>query len=235
MIGVSNMLSLFRCYRIKLNGGGKILDKIKETRSIFIHIPKTGGKSIFKSIYKVDMHDSFGHAGIKAYLSIFSKTTFDKYFKFAFVRNPWDRLYSGYCFAKQGGFDFETDRQLKAAIGDMDFECFVKNWLPKQQIMDDWIIFKPQYTFICGDNNELLIDRFCYFEEMEKEYRYLQNYFNKNIELIHINESKKNKSYLNVYDEEMKKIVEDIYLLDIKLFGYDFFGIKNNLNSGFKK
>jgi hypothetical protein len=49
-------------------------------------IPKTGGKSILESFYKLGIHDGFGHASIAFYKSVFTCELFEKFFKFAFVR-----------------------------------------------------------------------------------------------------------------------------------------------------
>lgn len=41
---------------------------------------------------------------------IFSQREFEDYFKFTFVRNPWDRLLSAFLFLKKGGAN-KVDRQ----------------------------------------------------------------------------------------------------------------------------
>ena len=59
-----------------------------ETRSMFVHIPKTAGISVGLSLYGGKSGD---HRTIRDYKLCFSKAEFDSFFKFAFVRNPWDR------------------------------------------------------------------------------------------------------------------------------------------------
>ena len=74
---------------------------------IFVHIPKTAGMSICQSLFG---NLAGGHATLADYQIIFAKHEFDNYFKFSFVRNPWDRVYSAYNFLKKGGAT-DFDRQ----------------------------------------------------------------------------------------------------------------------------
>ena len=163
-------------HKLLLGNQGPFLRSMEKTESIFIHIPKAGGKSILKGIYGLDMHDGFGHASVRFYQSILGRSRYEKYFKFAFVRNPWDRAYSGYNFARQGGFGFWQDSKLEDELRDLSFESFVKIWLPKQNL-DDWTLFRPQYEHVRDSDGSLAVDRICYFEDMKTEYEYLFNRF----------------------------------------------------------
>src|ERR1051325_4646004 len=61
-------------------------------RCIFIHIPKTAGNSVNR-VFGVGWQD---HKDLQRYRDELPKETFERYFKFAVVRNPWDRLLSDY-------------------------------------------------------------------------------------------------------------------------------------------
>ena len=76
-------------------------------QAIFIHVPKAGGNSI-KKIIGIS---GGGHCTILDY-EIFDKHKFYVYFKFAFVRNPWDRFLSAYTYLKELGSN--QDRLLSA-------------------------------------------------------------------------------------------------------------------------
>ena len=73
----------------------KVFDKKK---CIFFHIPKTAGISLVKALFG-DL--DWGHRDVKYYRNVFNKKKFDSYFKFTFVRNPYDRLFSAYSFLKK--------------------------------------------------------------------------------------------------------------------------------------
>ena len=61
-------------------------------RFVFVHIPKTGGQSIEKSFqWKGLRHRPFEYYENKV-------VNLKEYFKFTFVRNPFDRLVSSYVY-----------------------------------------------------------------------------------------------------------------------------------------
>ncbi len=210
--------------RLAWSGNGAILGKMKATRSIFIHIPKTGGKSILNGLYNIELHEGYGHAPAVFYRSVFGKKLFAQYYKFAFVRNPWDRLYSGYNFARQGGFNFCQDNRLKSELKGLTFESFVKKWL-SLKALEDFIIFRPQYKFICDEHEQLLVNKVFFFECIEEELNHLINYFDMEIVIPRLNSSQQRVSYLDVYDDEMRKKVAGFYSKDIALFGYEYDGL----------
>ena len=80
-------------------------------RFIFIHIPKTGGTSIAEPDYEGGNGALAGYLGEQDYaqaghiravgLKQRIGASWDQYFKFAFVRNPWDRLVSLYHYFLQ--------------------------------------------------------------------------------------------------------------------------------------
>lgn len=81
---------------------------------IFFHVPKAAGTSIhvaFKNKYgqEDDPLPPIHHVRVKDYL----KYNPDKqnYFKFSFVRNPFDRLVSGYCEFTQNRISNQSDKQ----------------------------------------------------------------------------------------------------------------------------
>src|SRR5580704_4904265 len=89
---------------------------------IFIHINKTGGTSIEKAFAPdADIRDvPHKHAPV-AFYKQWWPDQFRTYFKFAFVRNPWDWLVSRYYWSKdrQRLFDYSFDeflRRLKKRI-----------------------------------------------------------------------------------------------------------------------
>jgi|SRR5215468_8444806 len=70
-------------------------------RFIFVHINKTGGTSIEK-VFEPDADQTnvaFKHARAAFYRREFPEQ-FRDYFKFAFVRNPWDWLVSRYHWSR---------------------------------------------------------------------------------------------------------------------------------------
>lgn len=67
---------------------------------LFFHIPKTGGTSINRVFGFQKPNPDLGiirkHFVLFKIKPLVNKTVWDNAFKFCFVRNPWDRIYSHY-------------------------------------------------------------------------------------------------------------------------------------------
>ena len=224
--------SKFRKHQFEILQEMRLIDAIGKTNTykpfdenkcIFVRIPKSASMSVTMTLFG---NISGGHNSIRDYQIIFSKKNFENYFKFAFVRNPWDRVFSAYNFLKRGGIN-EGDRiwsseNLESVI---DFEDFVTNYLRKPSIQKH-IHFIPQYEFLISYNNKLAIDFLGFFENIKNDFNYVKKKLSKNNSILeHINKTNSNekkKDYTDFYSDEMKDIVEEIYKKDIELFGYNF-------------
>lgn len=193
-----------------------------DTKSIFIHIPKAAGVSICKTLYG---NLAGGHTAVDKYQYVFSKAEFYSYFRFTFVRNPWDRLFSAYNFLKNGGLNDVDKKWAEMNLSPYNnFQQFVKKGLRLKNITN-YIHFIPQYKFLClPDTSIMPIDYLGFFENIEKDFVYVsQKVTGKEIKLPILNKNKKtNTFYKGEYDQEMVSIVEKIYCLDIERFGYSF-------------
>ncbi|MDR5886699.1 sulfotransferase family 2 domain-containing protein [Vreelandella janggokensis] len=189
---------------------------------LFLHIPKCAGVSVNKSLYgslgagHITLHNAFIGLGPFDYTNVF---------KFTVVRNPWDRLVSAYFFLKSGGFgQKDQDFFIENISGYYDFNDFVMNWVTKENV-DVWNHFRPQSSFLSIVHNEVDLDFICFFESLAEDFSYIYNAkrwesFNT---LANINSSD-HKDYRQYYTDASKKIVEEVYEDDIRLFGYDFDG-----------
>ena len=83
-----------------LRGRGVYRGYPDEHRCVFIHIPKAAGTSLTKTLFAAPSR----HLQYTEYERANPKK-FKKYFKFTFVRNPYDRLFSAYSFLKKGGLE----------------------------------------------------------------------------------------------------------------------------------
>src|SRR3954451_16494371 len=91
-----------------------------ERQFIFVHIPKTAGTAVSEALgeprdrkhpsLEMIIRDGLGHHPVK---KLFRRKIIG-YFKFAFVRNPWDRAVSLYMEKKQTGW-------LNDGVGFPDF------------------------------------------------------------------------------------------------------------------
>ena len=196
-----------------------------QNQCIFVHIPKTAGVSVCKSIFG---NLAGGHKTVQHYQLIFCKNDFDRYFKFTFVRNPWDRVFSAYHFLKKGGMN-ESDKKWStenlSAYG--DFDEFVKRWLNISNI-NQYIHFIPQYRFLCLPNErQLLVDFLGLFENIQDDFEFIKNKLSLDRNIVFSHENKthsdnKKLNYRDFYTNETRDIISIVYEKDIKLLGYNF-------------
>jgi hypothetical protein len=202
---------------------GHVYQCFDTTQSIFVHIPKAGGISIIKSLYG-EQADGFGHPTHLRFLKLFGKKRFKTYYKFTFVRNPWDRLHSAYGFLKKGGINHLDKKFSDEIMSEIKtFEEFVMQWLTEERV-NSWVHFLPQYTFVTNADGELVLDFVGRFENFANDFKTISKHIGVDQPLIHLNKTKDKKthSYRDVYTEAMKDKVGELYKKDIDLFNYEF-------------
>ena len=202
--------------------------KLNETQSIFIHIPKTAGMAIAQSLYGswiegVHPCAEMGHASLAKYQWILAPREFKRYFKFSFVRNPWDRVFSAYCYLKQGGFNEQDQAWSKKNIGSLDFEAFVTQQLQHNSNILRGPHFIPQHCFLQSYNKKNYpLDFLGMFENLPEDFAVVKNKINPSASLLEINKGKRVADYRDCYTPHMVDIVAKCYADDILLLAYTF-------------
>lgn len=193
---------------------------MRRNECIFIHIPKTAGTSIILSLNKGKLVPR-DHATWHEYKRK-SSYLFEKYYKFSFVRNPWDRIVSSYHYLKQGGNQSVQDLEFKNLVIDKfeTFDSFVLNYLNPDTIWDKKL-FWPQWFYLLDEKNNLQIDFLGKFENLENDYSVLANKLKINLKLEKVNTSKRNdyKQYYNIATQDK---IGQLYSRDIIKFNYQF-------------
>lgn len=200
--------------------GEYTLQPFDRYRCIFVHVPKTGGWSITNSLFDCG---TAGHRTVAEYRQIFGEATFNSYFKFAFVRNPWDRVVSSYSFFKKGG-NTGFHRWGQTHLREYgNFESFVRGCFKREHIYEHKHLI-PQYQFLCDETRALAVDFLGRFESFEADFtRLRQKLGGLGSELKHLNASKRS-DYRDYYTDETREIIAQAYRADIELFGYEFDG-----------
>lgn len=189
-----------------------------QTKSLFIHIPKSAGRSIVRGLYDVQ---SVEHAPADWYQELDAEK-YASYFKFTVVRNPWDRAVSAYTYLKKGGSPSSKDDQLWSDFINQfnDFDDFVCQWITVDNIMRN-ALFTPQSTFITDRYGQISMDYIGRFENLEQDFKNVAEKINPSAALPHINQSRQ-LSYQDYYTDNSKRIIAEAYRQDIENFGYTF-------------
>jgi hypothetical protein len=189
-----------------------------DSKSIFVHIPKTAGLSITEALYG---NRAGGHASLRNYVLTFEPSVLRQYFKFTFVRNPFDRLVSAYFFLRAGGINQADDNFFKTELTRYNsFDHFATSWVSKKNVFK-YIHFVPQVAFIKNDINSIRLNYIGRFESIDADFRAIAEKVRPNSQLAKLNRSKRGE-YQQYYSAEARKNVENVYKQDLENFGYDF-------------
>ena len=201
-----------------LRGRGVYAGWPNENSAIFIHVPKSGGTSIAS-------HFNMGasrHIPCVEFLRA-NPRKFERFFKFAFVRNPWDRLVSSYAYLRAGGMN-DADRAFGAAFVAPypNFRAFVVEGLERPEIKG-WVHFLPQVNFVCDEIGENRMDITGRFERLAEDFHSIARHLGRSIDLPVTNKSQRG-AYRDYYDDQTRAIVAAVYRDDIAAFRYSFDG-----------
>ncbi len=194
---------------------------------IFVHIQKTAGSSIANVLSNID--------GTKRILyphSFINSIDFEKYneyFKFCFVRNPWNRLFSWYkMMLKKGVHNYFSDYLLNNSSNFSEFLDLTDIIYEKSNL--EWNGIHPypksisfnQLDYITDVNGNLLVNFIGRFESLEEDYNKIMEKIGiPNLPLPHINKST-NGEYKYFYTDSDIEKVYNMYKRDIDYFGYKF-------------
>lgn len=187
---------------------------------IFVHIPKCAGSSINQQLELKSVGFS-GHSPMSYH------SEYPDYFSFTFVRNPYDRIVSAYKYfrkLKEGHRWYKRNSIISDAANQMDFKEFV-NHIPdfmnlmkrEEGSFESGIHFQPFHYFI-----DQPIDFIGRFEDIQQDYATILSHLKLPAKPLPKTNSTNNLNYQQLYIEETKKLVYNIYKEDIYKYNYQF-------------
>lgn len=199
-------------------------------RFIFVHVPKAAGKSVREALAPYclprppkfhSLLRRFGlprdyrryrfrtHGGLVDAQRILPAAVFRDYFKFAFVRNPWDRLVSSYHYIleRPGHPHHRRVRRLGSFAAYVEYEAHRGKF--------------RQYDLLCRTGGEPGMDFVGRFERLEQDFDQVCRKLGIEAALPHVNVSR-HRSYADYYDPATRALVERSWRQDIEAFGYTF-------------
>lgn len=198
---------------------------LQEYKCIFIHIPKTGGTTISNALKSLPLKSSniipFMHKHAKAFevKCILGKKIWEKYFTFAFVRNPWDLMVSSYHWWLQKAYQFKHLLDYANKVKDLgNFSNFIYSKYGQEMLNEqegdiiDWI----------SDGNDIIVDFIGRFENLQEDWNKVCKEINvTSIDLSHMNKTER-RDYREYYTNETKELIAQRFHKTIEHFGYEF-------------
>lgn len=229
---------------------------VSHSRSFaFIHVRKTAGTSIVRSLERIDPQLSLNEKGLWDLLCVHpqrralcqklrdfyligsmenypqwhlpatvvrdlvGRDRWERYFTFAFIRNPWDLVVSAYHFEQQylarpDVARSETDR-VEALRRSYDFDRFVRIY-PLLEPAD-------MSAMIVDENERCIVNYIGRFENLDSDYSEICARIGiPKPTLSHENQSMGRHDYRSYYSDETREIVARYFARDIRNFNYEF-------------
>ena len=201
----------------------------KRHKYVFVHIPKTAGSSIASEKYGGVLYESLGkndlyrggHKTVSELKEIVGEQ-WNGYFKFCFVRNPWDRFVSLYFYFKGDVIGANYDNKINTKLGRKAYNCKTfKQFCKKYTTFESNRHFWPQSNWIY-ENGKLCIDFVGRLETINQDFKAICKKLDlPEVQLPHYLKTS-HGDYRGYYDESSKRLVGEYYRKDIELFGYRF-------------
>ena len=208
---------------------------------LYVHIAKTGGTSMRTALNKLRWRDpmyyvmfpchklsSFTghtiatklprHAGVIAAKEMLPEDLFNKLFKFAFVRNPWDLQVSSFHHVQR-----ERPQMLN---GITDFNEFLKyKFDPERPFLYHIdIASKLQTDHLIDLHGNIIVDYIGRYEKLLDEFEVIKQKLNMpKLKLPHKRRAtERQKDYRSYYSDESVEAVAKHFEQDIRLLDYSF-------------
>jgi hypothetical protein len=182
-----------------------------EKKILWYRVAKVGTRTIFDIFDQAQINLDAEHP----FFCHYPEKLYSEYFKFAFVRNPWDRLVS--CW-KNKVIDSNYFEFTEEKLQDMQsFENFV-GYVQSKDIEDCDQHIRLQSKLVDMNN----VDFIGRFEKFEEDLGKVAQMIGIEYKKTRKNMSKQKSSYVDYYDDRLQNIVADIYRKDIHIFQYEF-------------
>lgn len=202
----------------------------RKNKFIFIHIPKNAGEAISQALeikpsrnqhkFKFETCILDKHETITECMTL--KKSTENYFRFSFVRNPWDRLVSMWSYSKKRGMQ---------PIATASFEYFIKNQEAiLSQVSETYLsnsqrkinVLYPQYFYISDWWGNNVMDFIGKFENLQSDFDIVCDKIGIPRRTIPKKNPSNHKHYTEYYNDTTRDIVAQRYAKDIEYFGYKF-------------
>ncbi|MBY0359209.1 MAG: sulfotransferase family protein [Candidatus Obscuribacterales bacterium] len=190
-------------------------------KALFIHIPKNAGTSIYKAL-GLKYSD---HLTAREY-KILLGPAYQNIFKFAFIRDPWERFLSNYWYAKMdksyyhGGSQTQhQDHELlkEASLLECAQHLLAGRLVHGRKNHSHW---EPQYKWLYDQNDVCIVDWIGRVEFLSKDVNELAAMLGMPLSIKHLNASERRHEI--EWTEENKEallLVRQYYEKDFALLG----------------
>jgi len=131
-----------------------------------------------------------------------------EYFKFGFVRNPFDRFVSTCFFLNRSNPSFAN-----SAV------AFMKERLPRKRFQQR-VLVRPQHLQLCDSGGQLALDFVGRYEDLQRSYDTICERIGIPGTELGSRNASIHSTYVDYYDDELRQLVATFYADDLRIFDY---------------
>lgn len=189
-------------------------------RFIFIHIPKNAGISMKLALMEAaDDWESIAyvHATASEVRNKVGRDIWDNYFKFAFVKNPWDRAVSFYFWSR--GKKRKDTLKVYSELNRMNYDEWAQ-WLSEQELNKLPAHVWLQKSFVTDMKDNLLVDYVGRFENLDRDWNFVCRKIGIKKKPLTNHHTSMHEHYMEYYGHEgqAKMLIQKTYKEDIDFF-----------------
>ena len=134
----------------------------------------------------------------------------DGYFKFGFVRNPFDRFVSTCFFLNREDPTFANN-----AVS------FMKERIGRERFQKR-VLVRPQHQQLCWSNGDIALDYVGRYDSLQQSYDEICERIGFPGTKLGVKNSSKHSTFDTYYDADLRQRVASFYAEDLRIFDYDF-------------
>ncbi len=187
-------------------------------RFIFLAVPKTGTSSIELALepYRSPITAQFNkHATCSRLQRDLPGEVWQSYFKFAFVRNPYDLMQSWYFYRQREELAAPEHPRHHLYTGNLAFEEFILGFAKNELML-------RQVDFIAPYGRGVQVDFVGKYETLEQDFQQICEHLGLDpVRLRRVRASGNEETGVNIWSRVTRKVVNDYFAEDFTTFGYD--------------
>ena len=186
---------------------------------IFLAIPKTGTSSIEKALgrYASPLTQNFRkHATCARVKRELPPELWQGAFKFAFVRNPYDRMQSWYFYRQRPELADPAHPRHNRYTGNISFEEFIDSFTEHSWMLNQVAWVAP--ASLGGEKQLGFVGR---FESLESDYRTVCEHIGVPWKPLPVVRSSRNETHMTeLWTPHTRRVVNEHFRKDFEYFGY---------------
>jgi hypothetical protein len=195
---------------------------------LFAHVSRTGGMAVTECLRRAlpDARELLGQHDPLAAARPLLGTAFEDAFKFAIVRNPWERFVSWYALIGQTRYGDTLDR---SALVDPEsghwtgFDAFLESWSAEECEVDGVVRRRlSQWAQLSDAKGSLITDDVGRFENAPEDLQRLLARIGLSCPVPPVVNASQHEHYSVYYSDFGRELVGQVFREDVLGFGYRF-------------